>query len=96
MEWRKWGACKMFKSKFIKIEGVQWIYLRFSTLLLLEPLGDVPPGLWVSFSWFSSKLDKFIFIETSLLESIGRDLVSDKGILCATGEVSDTLTSPVK
>lgn len=44
--------------------------LRFSLLLLLDPLGEDPPGLEGSCSTFKSEFDKLISIDTSLFGSV--------------------------
>lgn len=69
--------------------------LRFSLLLLLDPLGEDPPGLVGNCSTFKSELDKVMSIVTSLLGSVS-DLCEVKGSLCDTGVVATGLISPVK
>lgn len=64
-------------------------------MLLLDPLGEDPPGLEGNCSTFKSEFNKFISIVTSLFGSVN-DLWIVKGSLCDTGDDSAGLTSPTQ
>lgn len=63
-------------------------------MLLLDPLGEDPPGLGGSCSTFKSEFDKLISIVTSLFGSV--DLWVVRGNLSDTGVVSTVITSSEK